>query len=256
MGKKTEVEPPVDEVAVDEVKTDEDAQLEAELAQLEIDEAANKKAEEDDAKKLADEADAKKLADDEAAAKKLAEDSEEEDEEDDAEPLTDPINSWEDVATFLTKPYTAKEKILHLSKCDFLAASTFVSFFIDYGNKMGGAMEPVAGGRQNSRLYSQLIKAVNEKDETLFKIKFDLINLVFKENVNDSFSEFKLCRYSADQTDTALVLNTYHILSVIISSLADLAIRKKNKTAFTSFTGKDTVLTDANISRIKRYYEM
>lgn len=171
--------------------------------------------------------------------------------------ITFNISGWDEVKKFLEVDIDFKDKLIHLSKCESVEVATFASFFLDYDVAMSKGVESDSiGGKLNTRLYNQIMKVLREKDETVFKIKFDLINLVFKRNIHGSYDEFKCCRYSTSTASTKVALNTYHILVVIISSLADRQHRDKNKKAFTSLTNVNNLLTLADISRIKRYYEM
>ena len=112
------------------------------------------------------------------------------------------------------------------------------------------------GGRFNTRLYNNLISTLRDPDDGIFKIKFDIINLIFKNGSKDAFNEFRLCRFSDKQQISEKQLTTYHRLAVLIHSLADAATRDINKKSLAGFGNNGTELNEQDVSRLKRYYSL
>ena len=171
------------------------------------------------------------------------------------------INSWGDVKQVLSLQTTVVNKLAMLSKCGFKPVELFVAFYIDYGNSMGTLESGMKvteqeGARLNTRLFNNLLNIVREKDDEVFKIKMDIVNFVFKDGGDDAFDDIKLCRFSDSQKLSSKQLSTYHRLAVLISSLADASTRGKNKKSLSGFGGNNTVLTDEDVARLKRYYNL
>ena len=166
------------------------------------------------------------------------------------------INSWDDVKSVIAMKTSVDNKLEILSTCGFKPVELFVAFYMDYGKTMGPKVNEQEGARFNTRLYNNLITTLREQDDAVFKIKFDLINLIFRNGAKDAFNEFRLCRFSDLQKISEKQLTTYHRLVVLIFSLADASTRAKNKKPLAGFSASNTELNDNDVSRLKRYYEL
>ena len=166
------------------------------------------------------------------------------------------INSWDDVKSVIAMKTSVDNKLEILSTCGFKPVELFVAFYMDYGKTMGPKVNEQEGARFNTRLYNNLITTLREQDDAVFKIKFDLINLIFRNGAKDAFNEFRLCRFSDLQKISEKQLTTYHRLVVLIFSLADASTRAKNKKPLAGFSATNTELNDNDVSRLKRYYEL
>lgn len=166
------------------------------------------------------------------------------------------VNSWDDVKSVIAMKTSVDNKLEILSTCGFKPVELFVAFYMDYGKTMGPKVNEQEGARFNTRLYNNLITTLREQDDAVFKIKFDLINLIFRNGAKDAFNEFRLCRFSDLQKISEKQLTTYHRLVVLIFSLADASTRAKNKKPLAGFSASNTELNDNDVSRLKRYYEL
>lgn len=186
-------------------------------------------------------------------------DQEDQDQEEDADSYTGEIpavEGWGDVKNVIALDTSIGNKIEILSRCGYKPVELFVSFYIDYANTMSPNVNEQDGARFNTRLYNNIMTVLKEADDAVFKTKFDLINLIFKDGAKDAFNEFRLCRFSDIQKVSEKQLSTYHRLVILIYSLADATTRATNKKPLVGFSGSNTELTDDMVSRIKRYYKL
>ena len=166
------------------------------------------------------------------------------------------VNSWSDVNTVLELDTSFTNKIEILSKCGFKPVEILAAFYKDYLNGMTPKVQSDVGAKYNTRLYNNLLKAIRTDDPEIFKTKFDIINMFFILGADGAFNEFRLTRFSDIQKLSTAQLDTYHRLTVLISTLADAATREKNSKAVGGFNADNTVLTDDDVSRLRKYYGM
>lgn len=172
------------------------------------------------------------------------------------------VESWEDVKKVVTAKASVGDKIEHLVSCGFKPVELFVAFYVDYGNTMTPSVVPSVGAQINTRLFNNLITTIREKDDQVFKAKFDIINLIFKNGAKDAegnwgpFFEARLTRFTDLQKLSAVQINTSTILTTLISSLADAGTRDVNKKSLVGFSNEYTTLSDEDVSRLRRYYNL
>lgn len=180
--------------------------------------------------------------------------------EGDAVELSEKIDNWEDVTALIKHKATIGTKIEAIRLCNFIPAKLLIAILDDYKKAVVANPSIPNGAKENTKLYNTIYSVINEKDDAIFKIKFDLVNFYFlNENKADDsvFVQFKLNRYSeAQKTLSNDQINTYHILNEIICSLADASTRVKEAKLLSGFTGDRTVLNDVAVNRIRNYYGM
>lgn len=113
------------------------------------------------------------------------------------------------------------------------------------------------GAAINYNLYAKLISVCEESVYSEFKIKFDIVNLVFLLYKNDAYSEFKLFRFSNDWKYGTEKYKTYRAICIIICILCDFKTRAEElrKISFTgTLTQEGTKFTETSINNIRRYY--
>ena len=117
----------------------------------------------------------------------------------------------------------------------------------------------VAGKNKNLlNLIKKVLELKGENSDTKFKTMFDLVNLAFIAYSKDGYNILNLHRGDLHWTDRK-ELNTFNILTVIISDLASLATRKEKaaKIDLNKVLTKDEVsLSENAINRIKAYYNV
>lgn len=170
------------------------------------------------------------------------------------------VRSLDDVKTLLNdEKISATEKLELLKNSDFEQVQ-FVKSLIKYNNDMGnGVTAPTElnGANNNRSLFVQLMKIIDEIDYTVFKVKFDIVNLVFLVFSDDAYNEFKLHRYDLKWSGTSKNLKTYQKLVTVISTLCDKTTRKEQLQRVSlskMIDPESTTFTDVARSNILRFY--
>lgn len=153
------------------------------------------------------------------------------------------------------------------SKLDQVAVSPFLAISIvggrlkDYKEDMhrdNGQLELKQGASRNNQLYKTIMSVLKQEDEEIFKVGFNLINIIFKSfaSEDEAFNHYSLTRYDAGW-DNQKDLSTYNKLCVVITTLADAKTREELKTTidFNKLRDRDkTNFTDKIVDRLVSYY--
>jgi len=173
---------------------------------------------------------------------------------------SDPVN---EVKAILAEPLPLEEKLSKIKSLGYTGYTTLIAKLEGYNdimNPKGVGVTAKVGAGKNYDLYTTIKSVVNSPEFGAFKIKFDIINLMFKANSAGSFSKHNLQRYDLEWTWGSKSLATYQSLAHLISTLADKATREsmlKTKVSLNNALNKDMVeLNDNSIEFIKRYYQM
>lgn len=137
----------------------------------------------------------------------------------------------------------------------------FVKNLLTYQNEM--SMNSVlpseqSGADKNRSLFFKLMNVLDEEDFSIFKIKFDIVNLVFLTYKNDSFDEFKLHRFDLKWTGGQKQLKTYQRLVTVISSLCDKTKRAEQLKSISlskMVDADNTTFSETNRRNILSYYQ-
>jgi hypothetical protein len=143
------------------------------------------------------------------------------------------------------------------NECEFIY-SNIVKTLRYYNNQMFEFVPNASvGNGQNYTLYNLLINIVNEKKYDVFKNKFDIVNLIFKELSSKGFYQPSLLRFLDKWIWGVKSLTTYSNLVTLICMLCDKSTRNKNKNKISldkALDKKTTSFTDQAIENIKKYY--
>ncbi len=192
---------------------------------------------------------------------KTEEELAEEERQEEIATMAEMIESWETVDEIISMDAPFEDKLEAISKSNFTAASLLVAMMNDYARDFKGYVEPKIGAARTNRVYQAIMGVIREKDEAVFRAKFNLINLFFLTYGKEggAFNPIMLNRYTIEQGDSLSTkeVNTFHIITALISTLADASTRNKEKSSVGGFSASTaTVLTDDNVSRVKEYYGM
>lgn len=222
---------------------------EAELKKLEEEEAeAIRLAEEEEAKKQ-EEAEAIRLAE-EAELKKLS-----------ALKSEDKVSAKGVVGDILKSSESIKDKLKAITELENdLTYKSLVNKLLSYNNKMFGTMaiKPKDGAAANYDLFNLIKQVVSDNDFNTFKIKFNIINLMFLGYDKEAFSEQKLHRFDYEWKWGKESLTTYQHLITMISMLANKSTREQHisKGILNRALNKDVIgLSETAIQNIIKYYQ-
>lgn len=151
-----------------------------------------------------------------------------------------------------------RARLQELAKNGPTVVKLLVMKLLGYADVMGATVvDAKIGAGRNYDLYNTLISILGEEDQALFKLKFDIVNLVFKEYRAEAFHDTKLHRFDKEWPRDATTLNTYQNLVTVITALCDLNERKKQMKTLSlekAFDITTTAFTAHMISAAKRYY--
>jgi len=156
------------------------------------------------------------------------------------------------------------EKLRTIAKDGISEVRTIAAGLVAYQDQVGDKnglvdVKFVAGKNKNLlNLIKKVLELKGENSDIKFKTMFDLVNLAFIAYKKDGYNIFNLHRGDLHWTDRK-ELNTFNILTVIISDLASLATRKEKaiKIDLNKVLTKDEVsLSENAINRIKAYYNV
>ncbi len=197
--------------------------------------------------------------------------------EDQPEVLTDPVTNTDEEEAVVELDVAAEvQRVIALindstltpeSKLDQVAVSPFLAISIvggrlkDYKEDMhrdNGQLELKQGASRNNQLYKTIMSVLKQEDEEIFKVGFNLINIIFKSfaTEDEAFNHYSLTRYDAGW-DNQKDLSTYNKLCVVITTLADAKTREELKTTidFNKLRDRDkTNFTDKIVDRLVSYY--
>lgn len=172
------------------------------------------------------------------------------------------IKSLDDVKALLddeTKPATEKLNLLAQSS---LPELQFVKNLLLYQEQMSKEVTAPSddnGSNNNRSLFVTLRRILDEVDYNLFKVQFDIVNLVFLVYSDDAYSEFRLHRYDMKWSGTYKQLKTYQKLVTVIATLCDKTTRAEKLRSISlskMIDAQTTTFTDTNRSSILRYYSI
>lgn len=129
------------------------------------------------------------------------------------------------------KGIPVREKLDTIKKSGPLAFKAIVNKLDSYNEQMNPAVSNLDNkqcANKNFELYTMIKNATNVADNSSFSLRFDIINLYFKEYKNEAFDEFALFRADDAWTWGDDSLQTYQNLITIITSLCDITTRANN----------------------------
>jgi hypothetical protein len=151
-----------------------------------------------------------------------------------------------------------RARLRELVKNGPTVAKLLLAKLLGYADAMSATViDSKIGAGRNYDLYNTLIGVLAEEDQAMFKLKFDIVNLVFKEYRSESFNDVKLHRFDKEWPRDTTTLNTYQNLVTVITALCDLNDRVKQMKLISfdkAFDITTTTFTPDMISAVKRYY--
>ena len=172
------------------------------------------------------------------------------------------LKTLDDVKNLLAKPGMSIKDKLNLIKDEGpTGVRGLVSKLYSYNEQVGPkapnrGMPFVAG--KNYDLYNTLKQVVETKDQKTFRIKMDIVNLMFLEYADEGFKDVMLLRGDTSWKWGEKALNTYNNLITIICNLANLETRAKiAKNIISPDKATDietTTFTEVSVTNIRKYY--
>lgn len=225
---------------------------------VEEEEAELRKLEEEAKRAEEAEAEAKRLATEEEEAKRL---EEEELKKLSAIKSEDKVDAKGVVGDILKSSESIKDKLKAITELkNDVVYKSLVNKLLSYNNKMFGTMavKPKDGAAANYDLFNLIKQVVSDSDFDTFKIKFNIINLMFLGYDKEAFSEQKLHRFDYEWKWGKESLTTYQHLITMIAMLANKSTREQHisKGILNRALNKDVIgLNETAIQNIIKYYQ-
>ena len=165
------------------------------------------------------------------------------------------------ITTILENGSLSNEKKIEAIVNSGVEAVSFVKNPMSYQNELSinaVGVTDVQGASKNRILFYKLLQVLDTEDYTTFKIKFDVVNLVFLTYNDDAFNEFRLHRFDLKWTGGTTELKTYQKLVTVISALCDKSKRAEQlKTISLSkmVDANTTVFSETNRRNLLQYYQ-
>lgn len=147
------------------------------------------------------------------------------------EPGKEEMTEQEISDLLLQKGVPVREKFDTIKKKGPAAFQAIVNKLDSYNEQMNPATSSLDSkqcANKNFELYTMIKNATNVSDNSSFNLRFDIINLYFKEYKDEAFDEFALFRADDAWTWGQNSLETYQNLITIITSLCDITTRANN----------------------------
>lgn len=170
--------------------------------------------------------------------------------------------SVDDVKKLLINPeVTVDDKLVKLSTFAPTGIKILVNKLLDYEKTMATITveNELKGANKNYDLFNTLLKVISEEDYNMFKVQFDIVNLVFLKYKDSSFEEVNLQRFDHKWNHGKENFTSYCNLVYLISLLASAAEREVNskKVVITKvFDQSKTVFTADHLNKVSRYYNI
>jgi hypothetical protein len=166
-----------------------------------------------------------------------------------------------EVAALLKKPgVKIDDKLQTILEQGNTAYASLVGKLLTYAKDMS-RKSPVqtatAGVGKNYDVYTTIKQVVETKDYNEFKVKFDIVNAVFKLHAEDAYSKFAMPRYDTDWKWGEKSLNTYLVLVSLIGGLCSKATRAeklKTHSVDKALEPSTVELKPTGIENIRKYY--
>ena len=253
------------EVTVEVVEAEEKAAAEAEekaaaeAAKEAEEKAAAKEAEEKAAAEAAKEAEEKAAAK-EAEEKAAAEAAKEKAKVAVSEGTQSSVLTPDEIKVILiAEDLSGVEKLNKIAKGAMLKFGTIASKLLGYNEHMykNPGLTPATGVGKQYDLLNTLKAVLNTEDYNDFKVKFDIVNMAFRDLKKEAYNETHLYRYDQQWKWSKKDLVTLQHLLMLLIELSNGKTRAENKKKLdlNLALSKDEVnLSDTAISNIKKYY--
>lgn len=170
--------------------------------------------------------------------------------------------SLEEVLKFITDKAngTMRERLQSIATSGVMEARLLVSKLLTYNENMWSRVAAAdKGAGYNYDLYNFLLDVMNTGNYNVFKIKMDIISIIFKEFANEGYAEQMLHRFDTEWEKRwgKQSLTTYQNMITVVAMLSDMSTRKKNMERISldlALTKKDTFFSDTVIANLKKYY--
>lgn len=169
--------------------------------------------------------------------------------------------SLSSITTILENGSLSNEQKVEAIDKSGVEAVGFIKNLIAYQNELSFkaiGLTDVQGASKNRILFFKLLQILDVEDYATFKIKFDVVNLVFLTYKEDAFNEFKLHRFDLKWTGGIKELKTYQKLVTVISALCDKSKRAEQlKTISLSkmVDANTTVFSETHRRNLLQYYQ-
>ena len=139
----------------------------------------------------------------------------------------------------------------------------FVNNMVTYNTTMDPNLEESLsdekGAAKSYNLYILIKDALEQEDYAAFKVKFDIINMIFTNYSATAFDEFALFRYDQAWMNKwgETSLTTFQNLCTLICTLCDIKTRAANLDSIdldSALDSKKIELTETAINNIRKYY--
>ena len=120
------------------------------------------------------------------------------------------------------------------------------------------SLDATKGAGRNFDLYTVLKALISEDNYNVFKVKFDIVNLYFKEYRTVAYTDYMLFRHSEEWKWGKDNFTTYCNIITVITTLCDMSTRQdklKTLSLDKAFNKTDTVLNDTAIENLLKYYK-
>jgi len=179
------------------------------------------------------------------------------------EPTNPQLNTIEDVASYLQDPNIDIEDKLNVMASNApIAVRSILGTLLGY-LKEGDITTPDRGEEYTLgmlyNVYTVIKSIVETADDTEFRVKMDILNLIVLNNkdAGRAFNELRLLRYDYLWHWGVTSLHTYQVLVSVICGLADLSTREemlKRIDLSSELMTSGTELSSEHVERFVRYY--
>jgi len=165
------------------------------------------------------------------------------------------------VSDIIVSPdYSMSEKINMIHTKAEPMFSTLAGKLLGYQESMGvGRIDASSGSGKQYDLLHTLTSVLGTEDYSLFKTKFDIVNMAYRAFKDSAFKDVMLFRFSELWAWNDKDLVTLQHLNTIIGVLCDLSSRKENISKIDMMKALDSDevnLTETAVSNIQKYYKV
>jgi len=131
---------------------------------------------------------------------------------------------------------------------------------LSYANDMSKSApmtDPKTAVGKNYDLFIALRAVINTQNYQIFKIKMDIVNLVFKEFKSDAYADEMLSRFTTDWRWDSDSLEAYLNIAILIAALCDITTRQQSlKTiSIQLFASRTTgLISPDGVANLEKYY--
>jgi len=176
--------------------------------------------------------------------------------------LEEGIFTKDKIQKLLSQPGVSVEEKLRIIHTQAVPQySTLVGKVLGYTETMDGSVyiETNIGASKNFDLYNTIKNVLKEADYNEFKLKFDIINLMFREHGKGALSDQALNRFVEGWKWSDSSLRGYQTLIIVITALCDISKRENEKKLINfdnieeGFKGSD--IKSQLVDNLKKYYK-